>query len=135
MKCPRCSSQFTIKTDPENSDYVSEWGCTRNFEKWKTEGDIRQELQQKQDKEEENDAMRALENRTRESKIEMDILDGLDEIRSLNARNSKLTIDQVLNAQSKKQQDSGILDEEEVDETKKEFLEAKKKLEEQQSKE
>jgi hypothetical protein len=34
--------------------------------------------------------MRALENRTRESKIEMDILDGLDEIRSLNARNSKL---------------------------------------------
>lgn len=67
MKCPRCSSQFTIKTgtrtlttficalivsaDPKNSDYKSEWGCTRNFEKWKDASTLIEEAKEKQEKE------------------------------------------------------------------------------------
>jgi len=35
QRCTRCSSEFTIKTDPKNSDYVCERGVTRNFEQWR----------------------------------------------------------------------------------------------------
>jgi len=35
MKCNRCSAEFTIKTDPKNSDYVTELNCIRNYEPWK----------------------------------------------------------------------------------------------------
>jgi len=40
--------------------------------------------------------MKALENRTLDSKIEMDIIEALDEIRALNARNQKITSDTLL---------------------------------------
>jgi len=40
--------------------------------------------------------MRALENRTLDSKIEMDIIEALDEIKSLNARNATITSDTLL---------------------------------------
>ena len=90
MKCPCCSSQFTIKTDPQNSDYSAEWGCTRNYERAPVEKEPTGDDDAHTDQ---ADAMLALEQRTRESKREMDILDGLDEIRALNARNSRLTPD------------------------------------------
>lgn len=35
MRCPRCSAEFTIKTDPKNADYVAEINCSRNFEPWR----------------------------------------------------------------------------------------------------
>jgi hypothetical protein len=98
MKCTNCRSQFTIKTDPKAADYQSEWGCTRNFEKWKDDNTLREEAKAAQAKDEEGDAMKALENRTQQSKSEMAILENLDEIRSLNARNSRLTIDEILEA-------------------------------------
>ncbi|CAG8782075.1 12838_t:CDS:1, partial [Acaulospora morrowiae] len=46
--------------------------------------------------EEENNPMKALENRTIDSKREMDILDALDEIRTRNARNERVDADAVL---------------------------------------
>lgn len=39
--------------------------------------------------------MKALENRTRDSKIEMDILDALDDSKMLNARKAKLDTSKV----------------------------------------
>lgn len=35
FKCPRCSAELAMKTDPKNSDYVVEAGATRNYEPWK----------------------------------------------------------------------------------------------------
>lgn len=35
FKCPRCSAELVMKTDPRNSDYVVEAGASRNYEPWK----------------------------------------------------------------------------------------------------
>ena len=127
MKCPRCSSQFTIRTDPENADYKAEWGCTRNFEPWKEDRKAYETAKAAQEEDEEGDAMKALENRTKESRREMDILDGLSEIRALNARNSKLSVDDVLAAQRERvvqNEETGI----DTDEARRAFEEARRKL-------
>jgi DNA-directed RNA polymerase subunit RPC12/RpoP len=84
-KCPRCSTEFTIKTDPKNADYVCEMGVTRNFEPWKETEKAIQEAKEERAKEEEGDKVKALENKTEEMKREIDILDALDEIRHMNA--------------------------------------------------
>jgi len=96
VKCTRCSSELTIKTDPRNSDYVCEMGASRNFEPWRENNKLVEEAKQKRKKEEEGDAMKALENRTVDSKKEMDILDALDELRSLKARHSRLDTNEIL---------------------------------------
>lgn len=36
-RCKRCAQEFTMKTDPKNSDYVLEEGATRNYEPWRDE--------------------------------------------------------------------------------------------------
>ena len=69
MKCPQCSSQFTVKTDPENSDYKAEWGCTRNFEPWKG-AKVTAEIKAAEAAaaaDETTDAMKLLEKRTKQS--------------------------------------------------------------------
>jgi len=96
VKCTRCSSELTIKTDPKNSDYVCEMGASRNFEPWRENQKIIEEAKQQRKKEEEGDAMKALENRTVDSKKEMDILDALDELRSMKARHSKVDTNELL---------------------------------------
>jgi len=96
MRCPNCATEFTIKTDPENSDYVAEMNCSRNFEPWREKEKVIEEAKKQREKEEEGDAMKALENRTLDSKVEMDIIEALDEIRSLNARNAKIDGDTLL---------------------------------------
>lgn len=92
IRCPRCSAEITFKTDPKNTDYVAEHGASRNFEPWRdTDGDKEEE-----EEEEAEDPMAALENRTLDSKREMEILDALDEIRLRNARSQRVDVDDVL---------------------------------------
>ncbi|KAH9946423.1 CWC16 protein [Epithele typhae] len=79
IKCTLCSAEITFKTDPKNTDYAAEHGASRNFEPWREEK-----------AEEENNPMKALENRTVDSKREMDILDALQDIRARNARNERV---------------------------------------------
>jgi len=96
IKCTRCSAELTIKTDPKNSDYQCEFGASRNFEPWRENAKVIEDAKGQREQEELGDAMKALENRTTDSKVEMDILDALDEIRSLNARQSKMDPLEVL---------------------------------------
>ncbi|EIM21653.1 DUF572-domain-containing protein, partial [Wallemia mellicola CBS 633.66] len=94
IKCPLCSSEITFKTDPQNTDYAAEHGATRNYDAW-------QETEPKKDlskiaaegdepEEEEQDPMKQLEQRTLESKREMEIMDALSDIRTRNAKNERV---------------------------------------------
>ena len=96
IKCPTCKTQFTFVTDPKNADYKPEKGCHRLFEPWKERAAQNERAMAKREHEERGDAMRALENRTADSKREMDLLNALDELRSLNDRNVDLDTADVL---------------------------------------
>jgi len=88
IKCTLCSAEITFKTDPKNTDYLAEHGASRNFEPWRDERAIEEDRLAKLE-EEENNPMKALENRTTDSKREMDILDALQDLRSRNSRHEK----------------------------------------------
>lgn len=90
IRCPRCSAEITFKTDPKNTDYVSEKGANRNFEPWRGEEDP------SGGESDPDDPMKALEDRTLDSKREMDIMDALDEIRTRNARSERVDVEDVL---------------------------------------
>ncbi|KND04878.1 uncharacterized protein SPPG_00576 [Spizellomyces punctatus DAOM BR117] len=96
IKCPRCSGEITFKTDPKNADYVAEHGAQRNFEPWRDDAAVLEDRKTERAEAEENNPMKALENRTLDSKREMDILDALDEIRMRNAKNERVDADNVL---------------------------------------
>lgn len=98
IRCTRCSSEITFKTDPKNTDYMCERGAKRNFEAWRdpTSKELQETDEQRLDRlereeaeaaeEEERNAMEELETKMEESKREMQIADALDEIRTRNAR-------------------------------------------------
>ncbi|XP_050943983.1 uncharacterized protein LOC103504362 isoform X2 [Cucumis melo] len=96
FKCTRCSAELTIKTDPQNSDYVVESGATRNFEPWREEDEASEKEKHKRNAEEMGDPMKSLENRTLDSKREMDILAALDEMKSMKSRHATVSIDSML---------------------------------------
>lgn len=107
IRCTRCSAEITFKTDPQNTDYVAENGVSRNFEPWRDEEAASEDLKRQQEEEEEYDPMKALENRTMDSKREMDILDALDEIRTRNARSERVDVEEVLDKLS--EEDKGVV--------------------------
>ncbi|KAI5816794.1 CWC16 protein [Pyronema omphalodes] len=93
IRCTRCSSEITFKTDPKNMDYTCEKGAVRNFEPWREEGgkeETEEERLDRMEREEEESAMERLEIKTLDSKREMQIADALDEIRTRNARNERV---------------------------------------------
>lgn len=90
IKCTLCSAEITFKTDPKNTDYAAEHGASRNFEPWREEQAVEEEDRLAKLEEEENNPMKALENRTVDSKREMEILDTLQDIRAKNARNERM---------------------------------------------
>jgi hypothetical protein len=96
IKCSVCSAQISFKTDPKNSDYECEWGATRNYEVWKDNEQAVAKDAEATAEEERLDSMRALENRTLDSKTEMDILDALDETLAINRRHERVDTDALL---------------------------------------
>ncbi|KAF9977196.1 hypothetical protein BGZ73_006669 [Actinomortierella ambigua] len=96
IRCNRCAAEITFKTDPKNADYVAEHGAVRNFEPWKEEDGEGGGDGEGDDDDDENNPMKALENRTLDSKREMEIMDALDEIRSRNAAHERVDADSVL---------------------------------------
>eukprot|EP00252_Welwitschia_mirabilis_P023451 TRINITY_DN6621_c0_g1_i1.p1 TRINITY_DN6621_c0_g1~~TRINITY_DN6621_c0_g1_i1.p1 ORF type:complete len:326 (-),score=77.64 TRINITY_DN6621_c0_g1_i1:193-1170(-) len=105
FKCTKCSAELTFKTDPQNSDYVVESGATRNFEPWRAEDEELEKEKKKREAEEMGDAMKSLENRTLDSKQEMDILAALDEMKSMKARQATVSTDEMLDALRRTQEE------------------------------
>ncbi|KAI9475763.1 MAG: CWC16 protein [Benjaminiella poitrasii] len=91
IRCPRCSAEITFKTDPKNTDYVAENGANRNFEPWREEDEHKSGSEEDPD-----DPMKSLEDRTLDSKREMDIMDALDEIRTRNAKSERINVEEIL---------------------------------------
>ncbi|KAL7134549.1 hypothetical protein ABFS83_11G034000 [Erythranthe nasuta] len=98
FKCTKCSAEITYKTDPQNSDYIVESGATRNFEPWRAADEETEEGKRKRISEERGDAMKSLENKTHDSKREMDILATLDEMKSMKSRHAAVSVDAMLEA-------------------------------------
>jgi hypothetical protein len=122
FRCTTCLNEITFKTDPEHSDYTVERGASRNFEPWKQS--TKEELLQKQKKEREEvgDAMKALENRTQQSKNDMAIQDAIEEVRERNARAQAFTTDDLLGIHVHSKED---LEEEQIEEMARKAFERK----------
>ena len=90
FKCTNCSVEIAIKTDPQNSDYVVEHGAQRNSEPYEQ---VDKKKRRREEEEEGGmgcDAMKSLENRSLDSKREMDTLAALDEMKSMKVHESTL---------------------------------------------
>ncbi|CAM9778246.1 unnamed protein product [Ascophyllum nodosum] len=98
IKCVICSQEITFKTDPEKGDYELETGASRNFESWADKQATEEEHKKAREEEEKSDNMKQLENRTLDSKIELEIMDALDEIKAVNRRHENIDTAEVLRA-------------------------------------
>lgn len=101
IRCTRCSSEITFKTDPKNQDYTCEKGAKRSTEPWRKADDEvdetdEQRLDRLEREEEERNAMEELEAKTVDAKREMAVADALDEIRTRNARLERADRDGLL---------------------------------------
>lgn len=93
IKCVGCSATITFKTDPQNSNYTCELGASRNIGGWEMEATQEKEEIEERKKikiEEDVDAMKKLENKTLNNQAEIDEIDALEEIQSINRRNENL---------------------------------------------
>ncbi|KAK4853765.1 hypothetical protein QYF36_014168 [Acer negundo] len=117
FKCTRCSAELTITTDPMNSDYVVESGAKRNFEAWRVEDEEEDKQRKKKEAEELGDSMKALENRSLDSKRQMDILAAVDELKSIKCKHANVSLDSMLEPLLQdKEKKKKKLEEEEEDE-------------------
>ncbi|XP_065910519.1 splicing factor YJU2-like [Dysidea avara] len=96
IRCPKCLTDITYKTDPENEDYAPEHGAVRTFQAERLAELEAERLKREREEEEANNPMKALEHRTKESRHEMDVLDALEELKDLNARNAHVDYQQLL---------------------------------------
>ena len=96
VKCTYCYNDITFKTDPKNHDYVVELGATRNYEAYKDAQQAEKMLTKLKKNEKEEDSMKFLENRTYDSKREMEINEALDDIKNLNKRNAVIDPEDLL---------------------------------------
>ncbi|KFW76362.1 Coiled-coil domain-containing protein 94, partial [Manacus vitellinus] len=96
IKCTRCLAEITFKTDPENTDYTMEHGATRNFQAEKLLEEEEKRLQKEREEEELNNPMKVLENRTKDSKLEMEVLENLQELKELNQRQANVDFEAML---------------------------------------
>merc|ERR1719253_540996 len=85
-RCRHCYSEFTFKTDPKNSDYTMESGGKRTYEAWKDADMVEAQMKAEKEKDIEQDQMKALEQKSIDVQAEMQRLEDLDAIRTMNKR-------------------------------------------------
>lgn len=100
-------SEISFRTDPENTDYILEAGATRNFEAL-SKAEKQAELEKKAYQEEiALNPMKLLEERTEQSKSEMERMEALEELHELNKRKAKNELPDELLSRYKKQDEAG----------------------------
>jgi len=78
IKCTRCLQEISFKTDPQNTDYEIEAGATRNFMALKLAEEQARREEQELREEEANNPMKLLENRTQQSRNEIEMIESLE---------------------------------------------------------
>nr|SVE73888.1 EOG090X0G3U [Daphnia atkinsoni] len=97
IKCTRCLSEISFKTDPESTDYVVEAGATRNFMALKLAEEQAVREMEAEKEEERTNPMKLLENRTKASRGEIEMVETLEELKELNKRKVVVNFDDMLN--------------------------------------
>lgn len=123
IKCTRCLAEITFKTDPENTDYAMEHGATRNFQAEKLIEEEEKKIQKDREEEELNNPMKVLENRTRDSKMEMEVLENLQELKELNQRQARVDFEGMIDQYRDLEQREREREKEEDERETKEMLE------------
>jgi len=85
-RCKHCWSEFTFKTDPKHSDYTMESGGKRTYEAWHDADQAETTLKRTKEEQREHDAMLALEQKSVDVQAEMQRIEDLDAIRTMNKR-------------------------------------------------
>lgn len=80
IKCTKCLAEITFLTDPASQDYEMENGAMRNFESVRLAEKQADQEEKSRKEEEANNPMKLLENRTRDSRREMDVLETLEDL-------------------------------------------------------
>ena len=95
FRCPSCLNEITFKTDPQRSGYEVELGASRNYEPWKARAD--DEAAQRAEREQQDaDAMRRLENKSKEGQRDSEMAEIIEELRERNARGEQLSLEQLI---------------------------------------
>lgn len=95
VRCPKCAQAITLKTDPQNCDYICESGATRNFEPWRSYNMETAEMNAERE-DAKKDVMKDLEAKQYDAKKEMDALNQLDALVTMSAKRTGLTPDDLL---------------------------------------
>uniref|UniRef100_A0A8C9NTK4 Splicing factor YJU2 n=1 Tax=Serinus canaria TaxID=9135 RepID=A0A8C9NTK4_SERCA len=123
IKCPRCLAEITFKTDPQNTDYAMEHGATRNFQAEKLLEEEERRMQKEREEEELNNPMKVLENRTKDSKLEMEVLENLQELKELNQRQANVDFEAMLKQHKELEEEQRRKEQEEDEQEMKAMLE------------
>ncbi|XP_068030137.1 splicing factor YJU2 isoform X4 [Anomalospiza imberbis] len=123
IKCTRCLAEITFKTDPENTDYTMEHGATRNFQAEKLLEEEEKRMQKEREEEELNNPMKVLENRTKDSKLEMEVLENLQELKELNQRQANVDFEAMLKQYKELEEEQRRKEQEEDEQEMKAMLE------------
>ncbi|NWU34791.1 YJU2 factor, partial [Hylia prasina] len=123
IKCTRCLAEITFKTDPENMDYTTEQGAMRNFQAEKLLEEEEKRLQKEREEEELNNPMKVLENRARDSKLEMEVLENLQELKELNQRQANMDFEAILKQYKETEEEQRCKKQEEDEQETKAMLE------------
>jgi len=96
IKCTACLSEISFRTDPANTDYVLEAGATRNFEALSKAEKLAEQEEKAYQEELKTNPMKLLEERTEQSKNEMDRVEALEELQELNKREARINYEGML---------------------------------------
>uniref|UniRef100_A0A1A9WIF4 Splicing factor YJU2 n=1 Tax=Glossina brevipalpis TaxID=37001 RepID=A0A1A9WIF4_9MUSC len=110
IKCPRCLQEISFKTDTKNTDYEIEAGATRNLKALKLAEEQARREEEEAREEETNNPMKLLENRTQQSKNEIELLESLEELRDLNRRQEIVDYDLMLKQYNREDEMKRILE-------------------------